>query len=115
MPCQAGATALDIDAIQEWCNLNGMKVNPSKCKSISFTRSTAPIRYDYTMDRVCSIRDHGLLIDRKLSFSEHVSSTTAKAFALLGFLRRNTAEYENINALKTLYITMIRSILEYAL
>lgn len=109
----------DIDAIQEWCNLNGMKVNPSKCKSISFTRSPAPIRYDYTfdrheMDRVCSIRDLGLLIDRKLSFSEHVSSTTAKAFALLGFLRRNTAEFENINALKTLYITMIRSILEYA-
>ncbi|KAL9705167.1 hypothetical protein quinque_008685 [Culex quinquefasciatus] len=109
--------ALDIDAIQEWCNLNGMKVNLSKCKSISFTRSPAPIRYDYTfarheMDRVCSIRDLGLLIDRKLSFSEHVSSTTAKAFALLGFLRRNTAEFENINALKTLYITMIRSILD---
>ncbi|KAL9705260.1 hypothetical protein quinque_008778 [Culex quinquefasciatus] len=74
-----------------------MKVNPSKCKSIIFTRSPAPIRYDYTfdrheMDRVCSIRDLGLLIDRKLSFSEHVSSTTAKAFALLGFLRLSNEE-----------------------
>lgn len=109
----------DIDMIQEWCSLNGMKVNPSKCKSISFTRSTAPIRHEYTfdhheLDRVSSIRDLGLLIDCKLNFSEHVSATTAKAFAMLGFLRRNTAEFENINALKTLYITMVRSILEYA-
>ena len=109
----------DIEIIREWCCLNGMTVNPSKCKSISFTRSAAPICYGYTFDchemhRVCSIRDLGLLIDRKLNFSEHVSATTAKAFAMLGFLRRNTAEFENINALKMLYITMVRSIMEFA-
>lgn len=109
----------DIDKINEWCVLNGMVVNSSKCKVISFTRSVAPITHDYTfdshgLDRVTSIRDLGLLIDRKLNFAEHVSATTAKAFAVLGFLRRNTADFENINALKTLYISLVRSILEYA-
>ena len=66
------------------------------------------------LDRVTSIKDLGLLIDRKLNFSEHVTATTAKAFAMLGFLRRNTVDFENINALKALFISMVRSILEYA-
>lgn len=109
----------DIEAIREWCDLNGMKVNPAKCKCISFTRSAVPTVYAYSfssidLDRVSSIRDLGLLIDRKLNFSEHVAATTAKAFAMLGFLRRNTADFENIHALKTLFVSLVRSTLEYA-
>ena len=113
------ALQTDIDAVHQWCQLNGMVVNLNKCKVISFSRSASPLTYCYTydsneLDRVNSIKDLGLSIDRKLNFSEHVTATTAKAFAMLGFLRRNTVDFVNINALKTLYISMVRSTLEYA-
>ena len=109
----------DIDSIHHWCVCNGMTVNASKCRVISFSRSASLLLYDYTynctnLERVESIKDLGLLIDRKLNFSAHVAATTAKAFAMLGFLRRNTADFENIEALKTLYISLVRSTLEYA-
>ena len=68
----------------------------------------------YSLGRVDSIKDLGVTMDHKLSFAKHVATTTAKAFSMLGFLRRNTADFENIHALKTLFISMIRSILEYA-
>lgn len=54
------------------------------------------------------------MVDNKLKFSEHIATTTAKAFAMLGFLRRNTKYFDDHYALKTLYCSLVRSVLEYA-
>ena len=109
----------DIDAVHEWCQLNGMQLNVDKCKSICFSRLLTHLHYEYrvnnqSMERVNSIRDLGVIFDQKLKFNEQVSSVTAKAFATLGFLRRNTADFDDPYALKTLYCSLIRSTLEYA-
>jgi hypothetical protein len=37
------------------------------------------------LDRVSSINDFGVIMDEKITFSEHVD--VAKAFAILGFIR----------------------------
>lgn len=63
---------------------------------------------------VDSIRDLGVTVDSKLRFNEHVSLTTAKAFAALGFVRRTTNYFKDVYALKSLYCSLVRSILEYA-
>lgn len=109
----------DICAINEWCVRNGMKVNEEKCNVISFSKKQDTIHYRYEMNshlltRVDCIKDLGVMMDHKLTFDKHVAVTSAKAFATLGFLRRNTVDFENIRALKTLYISLVRSILEYA-
>lgn len=120
------SSSLDCFALQEdlnrllaWCNLNRMQVNSTKCKVISFTRQLSPIDFAYTMgpdnlERVAKIRDLGVLIDSKGKFNDHISTVTAKAHALLGFIRRNTAAFNDVYALKTLFCAIVRSTLEYA-
>jgi hypothetical protein len=39
-------------------------------------------------DRVSSINDLGVIMDEKMTFSEHVDVMAAKTFAMLGFIRR---------------------------
>lgn len=109
----------DIDSLQQWCYDNGMAINITKTKMISFTRRRSAVNYEYKIDnimleRVCSIRDLGVIVDHKLRFNEHIAVTTTKAFAVLGFIRRNTVMFDDINALKALYCSLVRSILEYA-
>lgn len=109
----------DIDTVSSWCVLNGMEMNAIKCKVISFTKSRAQMRFDYSangtlLDRVKSIKDLGVVMDEKLNFNEHVAATTAKAFAVLGFIRRNASEFRDPYALKSAYCSLVRSILEYA-
>ncbi|XP_038106746.1 uncharacterized protein LOC119766336 [Culex quinquefasciatus] len=111
---------MDVNALLHWCESNGMKVHVKKCKVISFSRSRNPLRFDYTMgdgcplDRVNSIRDLGVTVDRKMKFNEHIALITGKAFAMLGFLKRNTAHFDDPFALKVLYASLVRSVLEYA-
>lgn len=109
----------DIDELLMWCHENGMKVNVTKCKVISFTRRINTISHPYsigsdTLERVNSIRDLGVTIDSKLRFHEHISSVGAKAFAVLGFIRRHSSYFTDVYTLKTLFCTLVRSILEYA-
>jgi hypothetical protein len=46
-------------------------------------------------DRVSSINDLGVIMDEKMTFSEHVDVMVAKAFAMLGFIRRLSLEFRN--------------------
>jgi hypothetical protein len=45
------------------------------------------------LDRVSSINDLGIIMDEKMTFSEHVDVMVAKAFAMLGFIRRLSLEF----------------------
>ncbi|XP_055644162.1 uncharacterized protein LOC129780183 [Toxorhynchites rutilus septentrionalis] len=96
-----------------------MHVNAEKCKAITFTRSRSPIVHGYMLNlsplqRVNRIKDLGVLLDSKLRFHEHVSVTISRANAMVGFLRRNTAHFDDVYALKSLYCAFVRSVLEYA-
>lgn len=109
----------DIDHIANWCVANGMEMNVMKCKVISFTRRQTQLNFRYDvngtqLDRVSSIKDLGVIMDRKLTFNEHISVTAAKGFAMLGFIRRNASEFRDVYALKVLYCSLVRSVLEYA-
>lgn len=112
------ALQADIERLSSWCQMNGMQANAAKCKVITLTRSHSPIIFDYSMnqsplERVNAIKDLGLILDSKLRFNEHISMTVAKANSMLGFLRRNTAQFDDVYALKVLYCSMVRSVLEY--
>lgn len=118
-PLDCCALQADVDTLLRWCTLNGMEANISKCKVVTFCRIRSPLIVNYAMDgqileRVNSIRDLGVLLDSKLRFNEHIASASAKAFAMLGFLKRNTADFDDPYSLKTLFCALVRSILEYA-
>ncbi|XP_039433577.1 uncharacterized protein LOC120415988 [Culex pipiens pallens] len=113
------ALQADVDTLLHWCDRNGMTAHAKKCKVLSFTRSRNPIISDYSMngqqlDRVDTFKDLGVVVDSKLRFNQHIALTTAKAFAMLGFLKRSTKHFDDPYSLKSLFCSLVRSVLEYA-
>jgi hypothetical protein len=66
------------------------------------------------LDRVSSINDIGVIMDVKMTFSEHVDVMVGKAFAMLRFIRRISLEFRDPYTLKSLYMSLVRPKLEYA-
>jgi hypothetical protein len=78
-----------------------------------------PLLFDYTLNnkillRRSSVQDLGVLFDSKLSFCDYILSITSAAFKSLGFVLRSAKEFGDVVTLKLLYITYVRSKLEYA-
>jgi hypothetical protein len=94
-------------------------LNVGKCKTITFARSHHPVKFSFMMggtglDRVSSINDLGVIMDEKITFSEHVDFMVAKALAMLGFIRRLSSEFRDPYTLKYLYMSLVRPKMEYA-
>lgn len=107
-----------LDRLNQWCEINKLSLNIKKCSVITYTRKKDFIKYDYTLNnellqRVDSIKDLGILLDTKLNFNLHYDAIFAKAHAMLGFIKRRASEFNNIWVTKTLYCSLVRSILEY--
>lgn len=102
-----------------WCSKNLLSLNVSKCSVISFTRRKSPLIFNYTLDnkeisRVYIIKDLGVLLDSKLSYTNHIEFITNKANRAWGMIRRYAGEFTNPYVIKMLYVSFVRSILEYA-
>lgn len=109
----------DLDALSTWSIANGMKLNVDKCKCMSFAMRREPILASYYIDsieleRVTHMRDLGVWFDEKLSFSRHIECKIAKAFSMLGFMKRICSEFTNVAAIRSIYCAHVRSHLEYA-
>jgi hypothetical protein len=76
----------DLNKLMEWCDRNTLLLNVGKCKTM----------------------------DEQMTFSEHVDVMVAKAFAMLGFIRRLLLEFRDPYTLKSLYTFLVRPKLEYA-
>jgi hypothetical protein len=70
------------------------------------------------LDRVCSINNLGVIMNEKITFSEHVDVMVAKAFAMLQLIRSFSfffsLEFKDPYTLKSLYTSLVRAKLEYA-
>lgn len=103
----------------EWCKLNDLELNTSKCKIMTFSRKPNPILATYTIngqpiDRVSEMRDLGVLMDSKLNFNYHLEYMKKKADTMMAFVRRECYNSFNIDIAKTLYSSLVRSNLEFA-
>ena len=109
----------NLDKINDWCVTNKLHLNANKCNVMSFTRKVQKITFDYELDNAILVRpefikDLGVTFDSKLIFNEHIQNITKAAYKSLGFVLRNCKEFLNINTFRLLYITYVRSKLEYA-
>lgn len=109
----------DIDNILKWSIENKLFFNIKKCVVLSYTRKITPVIYAYTIQnmsltRVNEIKDLGVIFDSKLTFNNHIKYVVNKAYRMYGFIVRNTREFSNPMGLKELYVSFVRSILEYA-
>lgn len=109
---------VDLDRLQEWAKVWGMRFNASKCQVLRISRSARPLDRFYTigdhiLDQVTSAKYLGVIINDQLQWDTHIDSITARANRTIGFLRRNLALCPQ--SLKELaYLSLTRSILEYA-
>jgi hypothetical protein len=93
-----------------WCTNNNLFLNPSKCYVMSFARKIHQLSYDYNINGTCV----GVIFDHKLSFKNHIDTIVCSAFRSLGFVIRNGREFNDVETLKLLYVSYVRSQLEYA-
>lgn len=72
--------------------------------------STVPVQYsinDVPLVKVSVVKDLGVLLDNKLSFSHHFESIIGRANRMLGFVKRSCRDFTNINVLKLLYVSFV--------
>lgn len=110
---------LDIDAVALWCVKNKLPLNEKKCTAFSFHRSKTAVIFDYMINnckltRPNELKDLGVWYDSKLSFINHIDRSIARAVAMLGFVMRCAREFKDPYTIKSLYCSLVRSILEYA-
>ena len=85
---------------------------------MSYTRKYVPVIYNYKLDKIILERctndkDLGIYFDSKLSFTYHIDEIVRWASKVLGFFLRNWKGFQNISVIRLLYVSFIRSKLEY--
>lgn len=108
----------DLDAVNEWCLANGMRLNNSKCKVLKVTRKKNSIDFIYTIngnsvDNVSEIRDLGVIIDEKISWNQHIHNIIVKANRVMGLIKRAVGYDAPRHVKLQLFATLVRSKLEY--
>lgn len=107
-----------ITAVDDWCSSNNMELNVKKCQVITFRRKEAH-HHSYkignvVLDRVSSMKDLGVVLDESLSFDRHIDYTVGRCRSLLGMIKRFAKEFNDPYITKLLYISLVRSVIEYA-
>lgn len=107
-----------LDHVNEWCLLNKLPLNASKCNVMSFSLKHNIIEYDYSVGATAltkpkAFRDLGVIFDSKLSFTNHINAITSECSKSLGSIIRNSRDFMKINTLKLLYFSFVRSRVEY--
>ena len=123
--CQSDAEVLqkDLNQLCKWSKTWMLKLNPSKCKSFRMTLKTKPLVTTYfigntTLEEVEHIRDLGVILDSKLTFSSHIENTVKKSNRALGvlirsFQRANPRGYMKTTPVLISYFAYVRSNMEY--
>ena len=81
-------------------------------------KTRGEVNYSYTiggqeLQEVSEVKDLGIIIDKKMTLTQHREKMVGKAKKIMGFLVRNTGHFRSQTTLMTLYYALIRSVLEY--
>ncbi len=104
----------DLDTLVKWGERNRLPFNMVKCEKIYFTSTTGGLprhTYVYTMggaplQEVDCVRNLGILIDRAVTFKEHIAHSVRKSKRLQCFIIRNSVNFKNTRTLEVLYYSM---------
>lgn len=108
----------DLSRFEEYCRLNKLDLNVTKCHSITFTRKPKITKFIYTLKNqelkvVEEVRDLGITHDSKLTYDKHIDKIVKKANKSMGFIIRSCTQFSSVKLIKTLFCSYVRSTLEY--
>ena len=92
-----------LTTFSSWCKTNCLTLNINKCGVITFTRSRHPVITNYILDGhpvacVDQMKDLGVVLDARLSYSLHTSYVVDKASINLG-----TSRFSNVRKACTVH------------
>jgi hypothetical protein len=108
-----------LDTLSNYCTQFQLNLNTDKCYHITFSRQVPnliPTSFsvsDVSLTKVSSVKDLGVHLDSRLTFNIHRKHCYNKALKMLGFLFRTCKDFRNVNSLKIIYFSYVRSHLEY--
>ena len=68
-----------------------------------------------TLRKADIVKDLGIHIDVKMTFFVHILQLIPKSRKMMGFILRNARDFKNIETLRTPYIALVRSNLEFGM
>ena len=106
----------DLDNLQVWVHLWGMRFNPQKCYIMNISRCQLLTKaYELcgvVLQSVASAKYLGVSISQDLSWHNHVCSVAQRANATLHFISRNL-KYCPRQTRELAYCSLVRSSMEY--
>ena len=108
----------DLYVLQKWADDWQMRFNALKCQHISFCSKQVQINFNYmicneVIKQVDSIKYLGVIIDKKITWSQQVDKIALKANRVRGFLYRNI-KHCSLDIKNRCYKIFIQPILKYA-
>ena len=110
----------ELEGLLRWSVSNGLPINLSKCKVISFCVGECPFSTHYKLgnielERVDQIRDLGVIMDKSLSFREQSQVVVKKCLRIFGFIRNVTIDFNNLFTISYLYKILLLPIITYCI
>ena len=108
----------DIDRLENWAAIWGMRFQPAKCNMMSLSRKKSNVKFDYTLKDtklifLQSIKYLGVNITSNLHWGKHIEEICNKSYRTLGLLKRNLSSCPQEVKLQA-YKGLIRPVLEYS-
>jgi len=120
MPDQFRLQAV-VNSVKNWSDEWLLRLNIDKCKTVSHhLKNQFDTEYHivhdnntYSLEKLNSINDLGVIFDSCLSFRDNISHKINKAYSILGIIKRNFI-YMDESSFILLYNSTVRPHLEYA-
>ena len=108
----------DLTRLVEWSTTWNLLLNEDKCSVCHLTASQFPLTHNYSirgrlLPSKSTQRDLGVIISADYQWSSHYKMIVSKAYKMLGMLCRLFSGYIAVSAKRSLYLSLVRSQLQY--
>ena len=105
----------DLTKLEEWSDTWLLRFHPDKCKHMHIGKKNdnSYSLHRKSLEKVIEEKDIGVVIDSDLTFEKHINEKVNKANQMFATLRR-TFQFMDKSTFMQLYISLVRTHLDYA-